>query len=200
MSTSTITTQRSHRVPSGMTCIINQDSIEVYSKEVDGKFLVMGFAGKRTRPDFYYRFTTKERMNEYISKWRTNLENHNERVIARRKERSAPHTLKVDDIMVCSWGYEQTNIDYYQITKLIGSTMVEIRQIQEEVVGQSGYHNKVVPMKDNFIQPRWEGDTYRCLPMRKKVKNGNSVSVYSFANAYKWDGRPKEETMLGYGH
>lgn len=96
-------------------------------------------------------------------------------------------SLKVGDILWASCGYEQRNIDYYQVTALIGSTMAEITSIKNETVENLGYCvAKVKPVKNDFI-----GD-----PMRIKVKGDKTpyAKVRSFAVAYLWDGQPKTET------
>jgi len=37
--------------------------------------------------------------------------------------------LNEGDILVSSWGWEQTNVDYYVVTRLVGKTSVEINRI-----------------------------------------------------------------------
>jgi len=96
-------------------------------------------------------------------------------------------SLKVGDILWASWGYEQRNIDYYQVTALIGSTMAEITPIKNETVENLGYCvAKVKPVKNAFC-----GDS-----LRVKVKGDKNpyVKVTAFADAYLWDGQPKTET------
>lgn len=78
-----------------------------------------------------------------------------------------------------SWGYDQTNIDYYEVTKLIGKTMVEIREIGAESVSDNGpaMTGSCVPRPGHYI-----GE-----PMRKTVStyDGQSVRIASYASAYK---------------
>lgn len=38
------------------------------------------------------------------------------------------HSLRVGDILEASWGYEQTNINFYQVVALKGRTMVSVRE------------------------------------------------------------------------
>jgi hypothetical protein len=102
------------------------------------------------------------------------------------------HNIKVGDIFVASWGYDQTNIDYYQVTKVLDKA-VEIREIGKKVVSDNGPQVKVMPAPDRFDGP----------PMRKIPQfSGNSVrlKLNSFSSAYPWDGRPDEQTGSGYGH
>ncbi|HCB5058448.1 TPA: hypothetical protein M0F96_004014 [Salmonella enterica subsp. enterica serovar Paratyphi C] len=38
-------------------------------------------------------------------------------------------TVSVGDIFVASWGYEQTNVSFYQVISLHGKTTVTVREI-----------------------------------------------------------------------
>jgi hypothetical protein len=84
------------------------------------------------------------------------------------------HSLKVGDILKCSWGYDQTNIDFYQVTQLIGVTMVEVRPVGQQPTDEpsgpmSGYCK---PRKDAFI-----GE-----PTRHRVTDGTAIRI----NSYSW--------------
>lgn len=92
--------------------------------------------------------------------------------------RAAGHALKVGDVLESSWGYDQTNIDYYQVTKLVGTQSVEIRQIRKQSAEDGFMTGKCVPAVGHFI-----GETTR----RRVSDYGkrNSVKINSCANAYK---------------
>ena len=100
------------------------------------------------------------------------------------------HTLQVGSILVSSWGYEQTNVDFYEVVKLLGPTMVAIREIDKKVVKQGGPSDEVVPVPGAFT-----GET-----LRKKVGNSNRLRLTSFSSASPWDGKPERQTGFGYGH
>lgn len=52
---------------------------------------------------------------------------------AERREKSAqPHQLVVGDVLESVWGYEQTNVDYFEVTAVIGRRSVEIRPIRSQ--------------------------------------------------------------------
>jgi len=192
-------------IPEGYYVSQSETPTRVYFKEANGKFYALGFRGRSIKPTFNYVFRTETERQAYVDRFFASILNDSVRKTERQARRKAlasqGHSLKVGDILVSSWGYEQTNIDYYQVTELIGKTMVEIRQIKAEVVGNHGFYDRVMPVKDAFCTPRFEGDTYRCLPLRKKVDPGsNSVTIHTYASAYPWDGRADEKTALGYGH
>lgn len=174
--------------------IIATESGVVAYKFVGGpnndKPCAMIFVGKANKPLVHGYFMSEESRDQKIQTVINNVENNAKRNAERKMKRSIPHTFVVGDILTCSWGYDQTNIDFYEVTKLIGSTMIEICEIGAEIVSSYGTYNKLMPKKGSYVGK----------PMRKKVDGANeSVSVYSFANAYKWDGRPEDATDAMFG-
>jgi hypothetical protein len=103
---------------------------------------------------------------------------------------SVKHALKVGDILECSWGYDQTNLDYYLVTKLLGVAMVEIREIGKKSVGEDMTTNKVMPDPAHVIG----------APLRKKVGPSGAVRLTSYSSAYPWDKKPGWETKSEFGH
>lgn len=59
--------------------------------------------------------------------------------------------VHVGDIFYDSWGYEQTNVDFYQVVSLRAAHTAIIRRIGGRVVEESGMSGKIVPSRDNFL-------------------------------------------------
>lgn len=104
-------------------------------------------------------------------------------------------TPQVGDILYSSWGYDQTNIDFYEVRKVTGS-MVVLQKLEKRVVRDLGPQVYVVPVPGQYGQaaplrrkfgPSWRGDVY-------------TVSINSYASASLWDGVPLAQTGSGYGH
>lgn len=47
-----------------------------------------------------------------------------------------PRGVKVGDIFYTSWGYEQTNLDFYQVVGLVGKVTVKLRKIAKDTTEQ----------------------------------------------------------------
>lgn len=145
-----------------------------------GQLGAMGFHGKAAKPDFHYSFRNAEHRQRHIDEY---IKSRKEFAAYKAKcaaERKAPHTLKVGDILVCSWGYDQTNIDFYQVTRVPGPHSVEIRAIAGKSGQEEGFMTAYKTAdKDNFISE----------PMLKKCNSTNSVYIASYASASKWDGK-----------
>jgi hypothetical protein len=164
--------------------------LEIVVWELAGKQYGAAFAGKQNKPLWYYSFRSpsslKSEIEQTISSRKSSLNYKKERM---KERREFSHSLVEGDILYSSWGYDQTNVSWYQVTKVIGK-MVEIREVGKKTVKSEPPQDYVVPLKDRFVGP----------PMKKVVSSGDSVRISSYASGYKWDGKPKYETTFGWGH
>lgn len=180
---------RDFYIPSNPSKVIKGDGYEIYYTD-NGYPAARGFGGKRSAPDFNYRFRSEEEREKHVADYIARLDSWKATKEASAVARKArQRTMQVGDILYASWGYDQTNINFYQVTKLIGKTMVEVREINRKVVGGHSYEDDLMPIKDSF----------RGEPMRRSAR-GTGVSVSSCQWASPWDGKPKSQTALGYGH
>ena len=109
------------------------------------------------KTEFAYRYGSVARMIEHVEQFLVDCERADkikeERKIARAVAKAAAlESVKVGDIYVASWGWEQTNIDAYQVVAKKGAT-VTLREIAvASVEGSEGFmSDRVVPVKDEFI-------------------------------------------------
>ena len=58
--------------------------------------------------------------------------------------------VRVGDLFYASWGYEQTNIDFFQVVALKGTHTAILRQIGSDYVGGYGYSGNVRPARNHF--------------------------------------------------
>ena len=64
--------------------------------------------------------------------------------------------LEVGDVLNETWGYEQTNQNFYQVTKKIGKTMVELVEVASKIVETKEYGEYVTFDKDNFLSHKFK--------------------------------------------
>lgn len=102
--------------------------------------------------------------------------------------------VKVGDIFEMSWGYDQTNVNWFQVTRL-SPKGVYVREISGRGVEgtQGSMCENVVAVKDSFLsQSQWTGEGNP--EMFRKIKNGYkgtpSFSIKSRYFATLWDGKP----------
>lgn len=146
-------------------------------------FVATGFSGRRGKPDFKYRFNSLEKMTAHIDGFFAKLKSKEEKKLA---EKNATHSLKIGDILYSSWGYDQTNIDFYQVTKVISDKSVKIRRIASKIIDSNwqAMSEKVVADPNNFLEEE----------MTKRVRKDNIIKIESYAWAYQWDGSHKHAT------
>lgn len=151
----------------------------VYGSIVDGVPNAIGFVGRGARPVFKYRFKTVEEREKWITGWLEAKRVSYAEKIAARAKRNAPHTLKVGDILKSIWGYEQTNVDFYEVVKVTARS-VWIKEIQQESVSTGSMIGNCTPRKGEYISEATlhRADGYNC------------VSLTSYSCATLWDGRP----------
>jgi hypothetical protein len=132
----------------------------------------IGFYGKADKPAFHFNYRSLERRMQHVTQWIRDMDERAERRQARKTERKAfVHTLKVGDVLRNSWGYDQTNIDYFEVTRVIGKS-VEIRAIAQEREETAHMQGKCVPVPGRYV-----GE-----PMRKLVQEGNCVKIHSWGS------------------
>lgn len=157
-----------------------------YLKVYDGFADALGFGGRRQRPDFNYRFKNEEQARAYIQKYFDGQRRTAQRKAEQRQAQKEFRTsLVVGDVLYASWGYEQTNVDWYQVVEVkpSGKTVI-IREICGESVEDVGWMcGYTMPAKDRFAKDS--------EPMTKRVREGEAVTVDSVRDAYKWDGQQK---------
>jgi hypothetical protein len=108
-----------------------------------------------------------------------------ERTEQRLKERREyQHPYKEGDIFYTSWGYDQTNVDFYQVTEVKGK-MLLLREIAEKDTGDDTH---VLPAKDHFV-----GGVIKAIPKGPGVKIEGHYGTL-------WEGKPVYQTPFGMGH
>lgn len=96
------------------------------------------------KPVFHIRFRSNERMIEYCNEWisrvAANMKSEAERKEKKREAmKNMSHPFKVGQVLYNSWGYEQTNIDFYQVVE-IKAKSIKIRPIYSSYVeGSEGF-------------------------------------------------------------
>ncbi len=167
----------------------------VYFYETAGALYAIFFHGKAAKPDQHYRYKTEERRAESLAQFIAGRQSRSEYKAKMAAERKAPHTLKLGDILSSSWGYDQTNVDFYQVVEVVGANSVKIQKVAQAIAqedntpcGPSAEYVVAVP-------GRFLGE-----PMLKRVSAGNYIRVSSYNGASLWSGKAKYQTALGWGH
>jgi len=164
-----------------------------YQVHASGKIYARGYhtkAGKITsKAKWHYSFRNAANFNTYATEWLMGLQKAHALKEEEKAQRKAARSqlassVKVGDIFVSSWGYEQTNVDFYQVIKKSGSS-ITVREIDSRMADRSsgnGMAGYCLPIKDSFLE--------KAEPM-KKILSGSGFKVSSYSSAYLWDGKEK---------
>lgn len=140
------------------------------------------FSGKRAKPDGHYSFRTpaarEEAVRRHFGNARSAITRRQDRA-AERKVDAQDHGLEVGHVLVSSWGYDQTNVDFYQVTALVGRTMVEVRKVASVETTPGDMTGKVIPAIGEFSGK----------PSRHRADR-NGITIDGYRRARVWEGRP----------
>jgi hypothetical protein len=152
--------------------------------DTKGRPSAIGFTGTKGKPDFYYYFKDETRRETYINKFIEEQKQKLEYKAERQAKKQAPTVyalpFKIGDIIYNSWGYDQTNIDFYQVVRCTKSS-VFIRPIKAEYSDRSAGCDMaayVTPLKNEFTGEE----------IRKKIQwyEGNAYIKFEFGGCSRW--------------
>lgn len=134
--------------------------------------------------EFNYFFANEEKLNQYVMDfikrvdlWEDRKQEEKNKKKEQLRKGLESDILKVGDIYYSSWGYEQTNIDFYQIIEVKGQYATFQEICSKDVEGSYYSHGMacmVVPIKDSF-----NGE-----PIKKKMRFSDN-SAHCCLTSYK---------------
>lgn len=166
----------------GAALFARNDAAEVWFRESDRGTVAIGFHGTRAqRPDFNFSFRTRARAETYAMEYLAGQQQSDAartaRQIADKARRSSEMSaLYVGAILYRSWGYDQTNVDFYEVIEkpsLSSAVIAEISAASVPGSDHGGMSDNVIPVKGSF------GEN----PTKKTIRSLGQLSL--------WDGRPK---------
>jgi hypothetical protein len=134
--------------------VLDSGDIEICRHRVGEKFAAAAFAGRRTKPDWHLCFVSLDEREEKIKSFIHNRRAYKERRAADRKEaRTFENPLKVGDLLHYSWGYDQTNCEFYQVVRATDKSVWIRRVCAETVPGSEGFMSASCrPVRDKFLE------------------------------------------------
>ena len=154
------------------------NGLKVHKSETNGRFDLEMWMPKATNPFANYTFKTSDAREAFIAKAVANYDDSQARKVQYRKARSEGDASLADPgaIFCSSGGYDQTNVDYYQVIERHG-LMVTVAEIgQETIEGSEGFMCETV-------RPAYNGFLFRCAAIvpgwnDKPTKCGQSEHCY----------------------
>lgn len=118
--------------------------------------------------------------------------------MTKKAEKTNKFGVKVGDLFRTSWGYEQTNNDFFQVVELVGSMSVRVREVCPPVVNREAVSgmseditirntNEMFPATSSsvFIKDQENGDLKRLKSYAADGVSNPQFNLSSFADAWK---------------
>jgi hypothetical protein len=147
-----------------------------------GEWRIRCWVGKRKTPVHNYRMNSLESMQKLRDDFVNTYQRiANDSAVARQKEKDFVHTLTVGNILVSSWGYDQTNIDFYKVVALHGKKSISIVPIESLSNYNSMYMTGTkIPDPDSK-----QGE------VKKGIYGLYGIKLESYSRAVLWNGKPQ---------
>jgi hypothetical protein len=128
-------------IPTGARLVPGPAGGAVYTYETAGAPYAIAFVGTSARSVWHNRFKSDTQRAEAIAKFHAGLTQSADAKAARAKAKAEwTNPLKAGDILYTSWGYDQTNVEFYAVTRVSGrrTWVREIAAEYEETGFMSG--------------------------------------------------------------
>lgn len=160
----------------------------------------MKYTAKQQRTiDYLKKLGDKTRLAEYKARLAKREADKKARREAKKQGAlDAMKNIKIGDIFSASWGYDQTNVDFFQVVEIVGKCSVRIRQVHPEIVKDEACGpmcadrtykfptdgTLLPPCRGVFIKDTQRGDVKRVQTPSYGNKDQPYIKLSSFAWAY----------------
>lgn len=95
--------------------------------------------------------------------------------------------MELGAILVSSWGYEQTNVDFYVVVEMTAK-MVKLLPLLKKSRQEDGFQSMA------GTTTATKETNFRGEILKKKIQTGDYVKIESYSHAHLWDGRKQYES------
>ncbi len=142
----------------------------------------IAYKGRQSKPARFLAFSTAERRDNNLADFiehQTNFEN------LKRSRRQTGHGLAVGEIVYTVWGYEQTNVDFFEVVRVPSARSAVVRQIESETIeDKPGSMTGKASAKPGQFVAVAKSETRRACGVHA-LNGGNTRGQMK-----KWDGTP----------
>lgn len=156
-----------------------EDGSEIFCLDGPRNFILAAFAGKAWRPTWHHSYSTALARDAAAESFAEQRRRHAVVRAQRQADRRRPHSLEVGTVMVCSWGYEQTNVDYYEVIEVRGRN-VELRELAKVVTHTGEMTGTCLPLAGEYVGAAFV----------RRGSASNTVAINTYQTAHVHDGRP----------
>lgn len=156
-------------------------NMEIYILFDEPNTVVLIFEDKKQKPSKFLGFKTPEQAEHYINERKSFMKNQfdiHQESIENGKQEAAK--IQVGTILFSQWGYEQTNVNFYQVTFRKG-TIVVLQEIMKDRRYEQDYSGYCTPRKDIFVSE----------PFQKRITKDGRIRLSSSETACIYDDKEK---------
>lgn len=187
-----------HHRASGWQIISSKQAKVIFAyKVIAGRPHLKAWRGSASKTAFYYCFRDESRAQSYgaqfiqqVHESETRASNRAAEKKAKRAKLKASDFWSVGDVAYTSWGYDQTNVEWFQIVRVLPRSVV-VRQVKSNSSdhGQPG-GGRTAPRRYEYIGPEIscplsEDGSFTAGPCHNKEK-----PIFRH-HCSKWEGRSK---------
>lgn len=167
---------------------------EVWYQDVErqGKivsYTAITFTGKAQKPSIFSGYGSAKRRQEVVENWLSAISEHAAmKAHTRQARKDAVCPFKKGDVLQGSWGYDQTNVEFFEIVEAKGRK-VTIRELGHATVkGSEGFmcesvvpdHGRYIGQPETHIAQTYSGDSWYI-----KLHDSCSLSLWEGGKRYK---------------
>jgi len=150
----------------------------------------VAYKGRQGKAARHFAFSSLDRRDKHLAGYveqETNTENF------KRSRRETGHGLEVGEIVCAVWGYEQTNVDFFEVLRVPTARSAVVRRIESETIedepgSMTGYST---PKPGQFVAVAKE-ETRRADGLHR-LNAGKCCR----GDLKKWNGKPQRVTWYG---
>jgi hypothetical protein len=168
-------------IPAGFTIYRQAAGGIVYA--APDKMRAIAYRGTAMRHEWHYRFRSLSEFEQTCDGFFESLKAHEEFKQKRANDRKNFEVkIKVGDIIDTSWGYDQTNVEFFQVVHISGK-LATVREIAQHETEQTGpFSSRVEAVRDQFLTDSKE--------IRCRIQfPGDSMNIEGHGGSL-WDGHP----------
>jgi hypothetical protein len=164
-----------------------------------GRLAAISYIGKQSKHTWHFCFRTDEQRQAKINGFFDGMAQREDFKLARKIEKTCfKHGYVVGDILYSSWGYDQTNIEFYEVLATTEKT-VTLCEIAQNGKSEGFMCEEVTPRRGEYIGKPFTRSVKPSARMGEEQKAKGTVPYSEYPGGYTkhlwWhDGTPKHST------
>lgn len=181
--TATYLKKRQAIIPPGAVKVQDKrSSAVVYLYDSYSYVCALGFAGRKFKPSIWRRCYNNEERTRCVTAFFERTREDEKHLQARKAKQAGPHNLEVGHVFFTIWGYEQTNVNFYQVIELKGAKTVVLRELQKISEHRGNMAGTCTPAMGQFCAGS--------EPITRRVGADKRVKISEAQSGQLWDGQP----------